>query len=106
VPVTYSFVPKLTRTTILGLKWVFSVIFLISICANTYLFFHYEHTRPSAPDPLVGRIYSEHQIGVNFYLTSNERNLLRCLTAVGFVSFFLGAACYHLEKRSSLPVKK
>jgi hypothetical protein len=84
-------------------KIVFAILFWISTAAGTYLYFHYERTSPSDPDPSVGRIYAERQIGVIFYLTSGERNLLRWLTAGGFLCFFLGAACYRLEKRSIPP---
>jgi hypothetical protein len=34
------------------MKFIFSVIFFVAIFANTSLFFHYEHTRPTNPDPL------------------------------------------------------
>jgi hypothetical protein len=88
------------RRTFAILKVVCAILFWISLGASTCLFFHYEHTRPNEPNPFAGRIYPEHQIGVNFYLTSSERNLLRGLTAGGFICFFLAAACYRLEKHS------
>jgi hypothetical protein len=91
------------RRTFAVSKLVFGLAFLISTVAHTYLFFHYERTRPKDPNPFTGRIYVEHHIGVNFYLTASERNQLRWLTVSAFLFFFLSAACYQLEKRSGPP---
>jgi hypothetical protein len=56
-------------------------------------------TRPSKPDPLVGRIYPQHQIGEVFYLTSHEQLLWYFLMAAGVLFFFLAAAFYVFGKR-------
>ena len=88
------------RRTFAILKVVFAVLVWVSLGAWIYLYNHYERTSPSDPDPLVGRVYPERHIGVVFYLTSGERNLLRGLTAGGLICFLLGAVCYQLEKRS------
>ena len=88
------------KRTFAILKSVFAVLFLISTAAWMYLYFHYERTSPPDPNPIVGQIYSERHIGVIFYLTAGERDLLRWLTAGGFLCFCLGAACHQLEKRS------
>ena len=77
------------RRTFAILKVVFAILVWISL-----------GTSPSDPDPRVGRVYPERHIGVVFYLTSCERNLLRGLTAGGFLCFLLRAVCYQLEKRS------
>jgi hypothetical protein len=88
------------RRTFAILKSVFAILFVISTAAWTYLYAHYERTSPPNPNPIVGKVYPERHIGVILYLTAGERDLLRWLTAGGFLCFCLGAACYQLEKRS------
>lgn len=88
------------RRTFATLKVVFAILVWISLATWIYIYNHYERTSPSDPDPSIGRVYPERHIGVVFYLTSGERNLLRGLMAGGFLSFLLGAACYQMEKRS------
>jgi hypothetical protein len=102
---TCSFVAKLNRRTLVILKSISGAIFFMTLFTEMYLYLHYEHTRPSGADSHVGRIYPEHHIGV-FYLTAGERDLLRSLAAASFICFFLGVACYQLEKRSGQSASK
>jgi hypothetical protein len=68
------------RLTFAISKVVFAILFWISLAAWIYLYNHYARTSFADPDPRVGRVYRERHIGVVFYLTSDERNVLRSLT--------------------------
>jgi hypothetical protein len=74
---------------------VLSLVFWI---ASALLWYHYALTRPSRPEPEVGRIYAHRQIGEIFYLTAHEQLLWRSLALAGVAFFILAVVIYQCER--------
>ena len=64
-----------------------------------YLWYQYAFTRPTVPEPRLGRVYSLNTHGSVVYLTKKEELLLYSLIGTAAVSSVIGICLERLPKR-------
>jgi len=82
-----------------SLPKVFGWTALIVWLSFIYLFLQYDATRPTAPQPAQGRVYSSNNHGHVVYLNTREEDSLNSLQ-IGAFSFFVIAALINYFRRN------
>lgn len=74
------------------------VFALLLWASSLSLFYQYDATRPTSPEPFEGRVFSQNNHGHVVYLTAEENLRTNFMNWVAFGIFMIGALIQHVQE--------